>query len=193
MSLDKLLALLAESKREHDHCDDCWYCRRACCRACRHPDHGLYEGEHLGEGYETDTRPGAGVCTVQWAAKPAPRTPFALVCRMRCEGANCCSRGAVPLERPSGVMWAVLFADVPPGLVHQEPVQDVRVDTVPWVGVIRCGKGRISPILTGTFGSPRNSPEIPGGSEGEQGPAAPPVEGGACAPCALVDSHPARV
>ena len=41
--LDKLLELLKESKREHDHCDDTWYC----CRACRHPDHMLADGEHL--------------------------------------------------------------------------------------------------------------------------------------------------
>ena len=32
--LDKLLELLAESKREHDHCEDAWYCCRAC-RECR--------------------------------------------------------------------------------------------------------------------------------------------------------------
>ena len=37
--LDKLLALLKESKREHTHCDDSWYC----CGACRHPDHTLVE------------------------------------------------------------------------------------------------------------------------------------------------------
>ena len=38
-----LLALLKESKREHEHCDDSWYC----CRACRHSDHGLVDGEVL--------------------------------------------------------------------------------------------------------------------------------------------------
>ena len=38
-----LIALLTESKREHDHCEDVWYC----CRACRHPDHGLVDGEVL--------------------------------------------------------------------------------------------------------------------------------------------------
>lgn len=30
-----LVALLRESKREHYHCDDSWYC----CGACTHPDH----------------------------------------------------------------------------------------------------------------------------------------------------------
>ena len=48
-NLDELLELLKESKREHDHCDDCWYC----CRACRNSDHGLCEGEHLGDGADT--------------------------------------------------------------------------------------------------------------------------------------------
>ena len=46
----EVLALLAESKRTHMHCDDdCWYC----CRACRHDDHILIDGEHLGEGADT--------------------------------------------------------------------------------------------------------------------------------------------
>ena len=44
LDLDKLLELLKESKRDHDHCDDSWYC----CGACRHPDHMLVEGEHIG-------------------------------------------------------------------------------------------------------------------------------------------------
>ena len=44
--LDELLELLMESKREHTHCEDVWYC----CRACRHPDHMLVEGEHIGDG-----------------------------------------------------------------------------------------------------------------------------------------------
>ena len=66
-----LLALLAESKREHEHCDDCWYC----CRACRHSDHGLYEGEHLGEGDDTlsigaSFKPGDCTCgATEWNAK----------------------------------------------------------------------------------------------------------------------------
>ena len=41
--IDKLLELLKESKREHHHCGDCWYC----CRLCRHPDHALADGEIL--------------------------------------------------------------------------------------------------------------------------------------------------
>ena len=45
----ELLDLLNESKRGHYHCDDMWYC----CRACREDDHGLVEGEHLGEGFDT--------------------------------------------------------------------------------------------------------------------------------------------
>ena len=67
-----LLALLAESKREHAHCeDDAWYC----CRACRDPDHGLVAGEHLGEGHDTWPRDHPvvpGVCTcgaAEWNAK----------------------------------------------------------------------------------------------------------------------------
>ena len=47
--LQAVMVLLPKLKREHYHCDDCWYC----CRACRHSDHVLYEGEHLGEGYDT--------------------------------------------------------------------------------------------------------------------------------------------
>ena len=43
--LDKLLELLKESKREHTHCEDVWYC----CRACRH-NHMLVEGEHIVDG-----------------------------------------------------------------------------------------------------------------------------------------------
>ena len=63
-SVHRLLALLAESKREHDHCDDC-------CGACRHSDHGLDEGEHLGEGDFTLSL-GPGDCTcgaAEWNAK----------------------------------------------------------------------------------------------------------------------------
>ena len=42
--LQTVLALLAESRRAHDHCDDdSWYC----CGACRHPDHELVDGEFL--------------------------------------------------------------------------------------------------------------------------------------------------
>ena len=47
--LQAVMVLLPKLKREHSHCDDSWYC----CRACRHSDHGLYEGEHLGEGHDT--------------------------------------------------------------------------------------------------------------------------------------------
>ena len=68
--LDKLLALLKESKREHHHCDDVWYC----CRACRHPDHMLVEGEHIGDGIieKTGRSFKLGVCECgadEWNAK----------------------------------------------------------------------------------------------------------------------------
>ena len=49
-------AFLLESKREHLHCDDSWYC----CGACRHSDHGLVDGESIGEGWHRD---GGGKCT----------------------------------------------------------------------------------------------------------------------------------
>ena len=70
-NLDELLELLKESKREHDHCDDCWYC----CRACRNSDHGLCEGEHLGDGADTlsigtSFKPGDCTCgAAEWNAK----------------------------------------------------------------------------------------------------------------------------
>ena len=66
-----VLALLAESKRAHAHCDDCWYC----CRACRHSDHALYEAEDLGEGFDTlsigeSYKPGDCTCGAdEWNAK----------------------------------------------------------------------------------------------------------------------------
>ena len=69
--LDKLLELLKESKREHVHCDDCWYC----CRACRHPDHMLNAGEHLGAGFDMlsirkSLIPGGCTCqAAEWNAK----------------------------------------------------------------------------------------------------------------------------
>ena len=78
VKIDKLLKLLAESKREHEHCDDCWYC----CRACRHPDHMLLDGDHLGIGFDdpcfndpASSKPGTfkpGTCTcgvAAWNAK----------------------------------------------------------------------------------------------------------------------------
>lgn len=56
-----LVALLRESRREHLHCDDSWYC----CRACRSSDHMLVEGEHLGHGYDRQPHEdhGKGLCT----------------------------------------------------------------------------------------------------------------------------------
>ena len=64
-----LLALLAESKREHDHCDDSWYC----CGACRHPDHMLVDGEHvvmIPIGVELGVEPGTCTCGAsEWNAK----------------------------------------------------------------------------------------------------------------------------
>ena len=60
-----VLALLAESKREHDHCDDSWYC----CGACRHPDHMLVDGEHVGL-IPVGGEPGACTCgAAEWNAK----------------------------------------------------------------------------------------------------------------------------
>ena len=52
----RLMALLRESKREHLHCDDSFYC----CGACRSSDHGLAEGETVGVGWRRD---GGGACT----------------------------------------------------------------------------------------------------------------------------------
>ena len=66
--LDKLLELLKESKREHYHCDDSWYC----CRACRHPDHMLAEGENIGSSVVGGLTFEPGVCTCgasEWNAK----------------------------------------------------------------------------------------------------------------------------
>lgn len=33
-----LRQLLLESKQDHYHCEDSWYC----CRKCEHPDHGPF-------------------------------------------------------------------------------------------------------------------------------------------------------
>ena len=67
--LDKLLELLKESKREHYHCDDSWYC----CGACRHQNHMLVEGEHVGMipiGVEIGVKPGTCTCgAAEWNAK----------------------------------------------------------------------------------------------------------------------------
>lgn len=41
--MSSVLALLAESRRPHYHCDDSWYC----CGKCTHEDHGPF---HSGEG-----------------------------------------------------------------------------------------------------------------------------------------------
>ena len=55
----EVLALLEESKREHVHCEDVWYC----CRECRHPDHMLIEGEHLGDSIVFGVTFESGVCS----------------------------------------------------------------------------------------------------------------------------------
>ncbi len=52
----EILQLLRDLRREHVHCDDSWYC----CRACRAADHFLDEGEQLGKG---EDGPGDGRCT----------------------------------------------------------------------------------------------------------------------------------
>lgn len=41
---EPLMQVLRESKREHQHCEDSFYC----CRRCTSPDHFLLEGETLG-------------------------------------------------------------------------------------------------------------------------------------------------
>lgn len=53
--VEGLRGLLIESKKNHFHCDDSWYC----CGACRSVDHGLAEGEHL---RSTRDRKGDGSC-----------------------------------------------------------------------------------------------------------------------------------
>jgi hypothetical protein len=54
MTFAELRALLADSRREHYHCDDSWYC----CGKCDHPDHdGEFPSSHDGEARRT-----AGVC-----------------------------------------------------------------------------------------------------------------------------------
>jgi hypothetical protein len=61
-----LVSLLRESKRSHFHCDDSWYC----CRACRHPDHGLEEDEHLGKNPDSVLCDGSCTCGVDaWNKK----------------------------------------------------------------------------------------------------------------------------
>ena len=66
-TIDKLLGLLKDAKREHSHCEDVWYC----CRACRHPDHMLHEGEHIGSSLTVDLfKPGVCTCgAAEWNAK----------------------------------------------------------------------------------------------------------------------------
>jgi hypothetical protein len=43
--ISQLESLIHESKREHYHCDDSWYC----CGQCVHADHFLDKGEVLGK------------------------------------------------------------------------------------------------------------------------------------------------
>ncbi|MCR4301843.1 MAG: hypothetical protein NUV51_09555 [Sulfuricaulis sp.] len=47
-----------ESRRGHYHCDDSWYC----CRACRAADHQLADGEHLGRNGESVLCDGRCTC-----------------------------------------------------------------------------------------------------------------------------------
>lgn len=55
--VESLKALLRESKREHTHCDDSWYC----CGRCQHPDHILNENEFLDSHTDEGART-SGVC-----------------------------------------------------------------------------------------------------------------------------------
>ena len=65
--LQRLMVLLPTLKREHSHGEDVWYC----CRACRHPDHWLLEGEHIGSSLTVDLfKPGVCTCgAAEWNAK----------------------------------------------------------------------------------------------------------------------------
>jgi hypothetical protein len=54
----KLEALLRESKREHYHCDDSWYC----CGKCRHPDHVLLDPEDYLDSHGGEAARVGGVC-----------------------------------------------------------------------------------------------------------------------------------
>src|SRR2546430_2375640 len=64
---EPLMALLQESKREHYHCDDSWYC----CGKCTHQDHVLHEGEYLSShGGEAARTSGACNCGAdKWNAR----------------------------------------------------------------------------------------------------------------------------
>jgi len=59
--LVEVRTFIAGTRQEHRHCDDSWYC----CRACRCEDHGLAPGEHLGRGHDNIRGPlhGDGICT----------------------------------------------------------------------------------------------------------------------------------
>ena len=62
LDIEELLNLLKGSKKGHYHCEDDWFC----CRACRHSDHLLDDGEHLGNGWDVYKNPGD--CTCEAAA-----------------------------------------------------------------------------------------------------------------------------
>ena len=55
----EVFALLRDSRCEHDHCEDTWFC----CRACRSEDHLLRDGEHLDLRGRLDQHLNAGDCT----------------------------------------------------------------------------------------------------------------------------------
>lgn len=75
---EPLMQLARDSRREHYHCDDSWFC----CGKCTHPDHGLcnqtkeedhehdascYVGSHVGYNART-----SGVCNCgadEWNAR----------------------------------------------------------------------------------------------------------------------------
>lgn len=61
--LVEIRAFIAGQRMEHRHCDDCWYC----CRACRALDHQLGPDEHLSAGHDTLSQKPfiAGKCTCQ--------------------------------------------------------------------------------------------------------------------------------
>ena len=55
--LQALEKMLLESKREHDHCGDSWYC----CGACTHPEHDPWPGEFV-SSHDGEAARRSGVC-----------------------------------------------------------------------------------------------------------------------------------
>lgn len=55
--IESLESALKQSKREHYHCDDSWYC----CGKCQHGDHLLCIGEYL-DSHDGEAARVSGVC-----------------------------------------------------------------------------------------------------------------------------------